>query len=102
MLRLPEANTYSDAGIVSRTVLSADGMRVVLFSFAPGQELTEHTTPSRALIMALEGAADVTVSGTLHALKPGDLLHMPPGAPHAVAARERFAMLLVMQKPAAG
>jgi len=101
LLHLADECTYSDAGIVSRTVLNADRTRVVLFAFAPGQELTEHTSTSRALVIALEGSADFTVEGITHEMKAGDFLHMPPNAPHAVLAREKFAMLLVLHKPEA-
>lgn len=97
-LHLLDECDYSDAGIVSRTVLNADGTRVVLFAFAPGQELTEHTSTMRALVLGLEGSADFTVDGKTHVMKAGDFLHMPPNAPHAVVAREKFAMLLVLQK----
>jgi quercetin dioxygenase-like cupin family protein len=98
VIRLPEAATYSDAGIVSRTVLATKELRVVLFAFAAGQELTDHTSPSRALVMALDGVADFKVGDKTHELRAGDLLHMPPNAPHAVLAREPFSMLLVLQR----
>jgi quercetin dioxygenase-like cupin family protein len=83
-------------GIVSRTLLVAPAARVVLFRFAAGQELTEHTNPARALVQVLEGACEFSVAGKTHALQPGDLLHLPPGAPHAVRAAESFTMLLIL------
>ena len=81
-------------GIVSRAVLTTPGLRLTLFHFAAGQELSEHTSKARALVQILSGVCHFTVGGGLHVLKAGDLLHLPPGAPHAVAAPEAFAMLL--------
>ena len=81
-------------GIVSRAVLTTPGLRLTLFHFAPGQELSEHTSKARALVQVLTGTCLFTVEGVTHTLKPGDLLHMPPGAPHALTAPEGCSMLL--------
>lgn len=95
-LPLAASAQFSDSGIVSRTVLSAGCTRVVLFSFAVGQELTEHATPARALVQMLSGRAEWTLGGEKRPLTAGDLLHMPPGLPHAVRAIEPFSMLLTL------
>lgn len=81
-------------GIVSRAVLTTPGLRLTLFHFAAGQELSEHTSKARALVQVLSGTCHFTVGGTKHILKSGDLLHLPPDAPHAVTAPEPFSMLL--------
>ena len=89
-------------GIVSRAVLTTPGLRLTLFHFAAGQELSEHTSKARALVQVLSGTCNFSVGGTVHVLKPGDLLHLPPGAPHAVTAPEPFTMLLTqVTEPAA-
>jgi quercetin dioxygenase-like cupin family protein len=89
-------------GIVSRAVLTTPGLRVTLFHFAAGQELSEHTSKARALIQALSGTCVFTVGATVHSLKPGDLLHLPPGEPHAMTAPETCSMLLTQVTEAAG
>ncbi len=91
-----------DQGIISRAVLTTPGLRITLFHFAAGQELSEHTSKARALVQILGGRCDFSVNGVVHALKPGDLLHLPPGAPHAVTAPENFSMLLTQITEAAG
>jgi quercetin dioxygenase-like cupin family protein len=97
---LPAATQFSDSGIVSRTVLAAGRTRVVLFGFAAGQELTEHASPARALVQMLSGRAEWTLAGEARTLGPGELLHMPPGLPHAVRALEPFSMLLTLVREA--
>ena len=81
-------------GIVSRAVLTTPALRLTLFHFAAGQELSEHTSKARALVQILTGTCEFSVGATKHTLKPGDLLHLPPGMPHAVNAPEAFSMLL--------
>jgi len=96
---LPAETQYSPHGIVSRTLFRTANSRVVLFGFADGQELTEHTSTQHALIQILSGECDFSVNGVNHALKTGDLLHLPPHAPHAVKAKGQFSMLLTLVKP---
>src|SRR3954454_9216343 len=86
--------------IVSRTMLRTEYSRVVLFGFAEGQELTEHTSTQHALVQILTGACDFSVSGKMHNLKTGDTLYIPPNCPHAVKATQQFSMLLTLSKPA--
>ena len=88
-------------GIVSRAVLTTPGLRLTLFNFAAGQELSEHTSKARALVRILSGTCAFSVAGTVHTLKTGDLLHLPPNAPHAVTAPEAFSMLLTQITEAA-
>ena len=86
-------------GIVSQAVLTAPGLRLTLFHFAAGQELSEHTTPARALVQVLSGSCDFTVPGGVRRLLAGDLLHMPPGLPHAVRAVDDLSLLLTQASP---
>jgi quercetin dioxygenase-like cupin family protein len=95
VLHLAEVTQFSDAGIVSRALHDQGGVRVTLFAFAAGQQLTEHATPARALVQVLSGACEFSLAGKKTPLRAGDLLHMPPGLPHAVLATEAFSMLLI-------
>ena len=100
VVSLESETRFAPNGIVSRTVFAAPAMRVVLFGFAPGQELTGHTSPQHALVQILSGECEFTLAGRTQTLKAGDLLHMPPGLPHAARATQQFAMLLTLTKPA--
>lgn len=98
---LPAETRFVPEGIVSRTLLRAPGLRLVLFGFAAGQELSEHTAPFQALVQALSGQAEFRVNGETHRLGPGDLLSMPPHAPHSLRALTEFSMLLTLVPVAA-
>ncbi len=99
ILSLPAETRYAPNGIVSRTLLRTAHSRTVLFGFAPGQELTEHTSTQHALIQILSGACEFSLAGVPRSLQAGDLLYMPPHLPHSVKATGQFSMLLTLLKP---
>lgn len=103
-IALAEAVQTSAAGIVSRTLLQTPEVRVVLFTFAAGQELTTHTSARRAVIQVLDGAGDFFFGDRWERLSAGTLLHLPPRHPHAVrAGAGTFTMLLTLAaEPEAG
>jgi|ERR1035438_9086011 quercetin dioxygenase-like cupin family protein len=102
IISLSQETQFAPNGIVSRTLLRTPLMRVVLFGFAEGQELTEHTSTQHALFQVLSGECELSLSGKPHNLKAGDFLHIPPNAPHAIKATKQFSMLLTLFKPSQG
>jgi quercetin dioxygenase-like cupin family protein len=100
ILSLAEETKFAANGIVSRTLLNTAHVRVVLFGFAEGQELSEHTSTQHALIEILSGECEFRLGGKRHTLKAGTLLYMPPNLRHAVKASQPFSMLLTLIKPA--
>jgi quercetin dioxygenase-like cupin family protein len=99
IISLAEETKFAANGIVSRTLLNTPNSRCVLFGFAEGQELTEHTSTQHATIQILSGECEFFLAGKPHALKAGDLLYMQPHLPHAVRATNQFSMLLTLSKP---
>ena len=99
VLSLAEEARFAPNGIVSRTLLHTAKVRVVLFGFAEGQELSEHTSTQHALIQILSGECEFSLAGKPRTLKIGDLLYMPPNLAHAVKATREFSMLLTLFQP---
>ena len=99
VVSLPAETQFAPNGIVSRTLLRTANSRTVLFGFAQGQELTEHTSTQHAVIQILSGECEFSLAGKPRQLKAGDLLYMPPNLPHAVKATQQFSMLLTLSKP---
>ena len=83
-------------GVVSRTIVKKKTGTVTVFAFDSDEGLSEHTTPYDALLMSLEGQAEITISGKVHRLDTGDIVKLPAGEPHAVKAVSPFKMLLIM------
>ena len=103
VLDLTNETKFAANGIVSRTILNTAHSRTVLFGFAEGQELSEHTSTQHALIQVLSGECEFRLDGKVHTLKAGAFLHMPPNLRHAVQAKQpfsTFSMLLTLVKPA--
>ena len=87
---------YQDGSVVSRVVLKREKGNVTIFAFDEGQGLSEHTSPFDALVQAVEGEAEITVSGKPIAVKTGDVVLLRAEKPHAVKANTRFKMVLTM------
>ena len=85
-------------GILSQTVHNDDLVKVVLFAFAPGEELSAHTAPMPATLHFLEGSGTVTLGDSTSAVRRGSFAYMPPNLPHAIVAETGLIMLLVMIK----
>jgi len=66
---------YSDGSTVSKTVMRAEGVNIVLFSFAAGEELSEHTAAMPVIVEALEGQLEITAEGRTVTLNPGGIVH---------------------------
>jgi quercetin dioxygenase-like cupin family protein len=98
VLKLADLIEYQDGSVVSRTIIDKETGTVTLFAFDAGQGLSEHTAPFEALVYALDGAVEVTISGKKFPLTKGDVIIMPANEPHALKATKRFKMLLTMIK----
>lgn len=82
--------------IVSRTFYQDHRVRMILFGFAPGQELSDHTSSKPAVLHFLKGEADLTLGkDKVHALA-GTWIYMPPNLPHSVLARSPVVMMITM------
>lgn len=87
---------YQEGSVVSRVILKREKGNVTIFAFDEGQGLSEHTSPFDALVQAVEGEAEVTIAGKPIAVKVGEVVLLPATQPHAVKARTRFKMMLIM------
>ena len=93
---LVELLQYQDGSIVSRVLLKNKGGTVTLFAFAQGEGLSEHTAPFEALVLVVDGEAEVDIAGKLYSVGPGETITLPANIPHALRAATRFKMLLTM------
>ena len=85
-----------DDAVVSRALIDKKTGTVTLFAFDEGHGLSEHTAPFDALVVLLEGEAEITISGTPVHVKQGEAVMMPANKPHSLKALKKFKMLLIM------
>ena len=87
-----------DDGILTRTLFNDDHLKVVIFGFAPGEELSEHTASMPAILHFLQGEATLTVGDHAVESQPGSWIHMLPNLKHSIAAKTPVIMLLMLLK----
>lgn len=69
--------------------------KAVSLAIPAGQQLAEHTAPTPALLVMLEGQASFTMGDERVDLEPGSVVHIPPGVVHRVDAATNSHFVLV-------
>jgi quercetin dioxygenase-like cupin family protein len=92
---IQEAQPPAD-GILSRTLYEDDHLKVVLFGFGAGQQLSEHTSSMPAVLQLLSGEAQWTLGDDTFEAGPGAFARMPAGLRHAIRAKTPTVMLLLL------
>src|SRR6266852_3647477 len=87
-----------DNGVLSRTLVNDEALKVVAFGFSAGQELSPHTAPMPAVLHFLKGEAELTLGSEKRNVRAGALIHMAPGLSHGIIAKSPLVMLLLMLK----
>jgi len=95
---LQERARVPEDGILSQTVHDDGKTKVVLFGFAPGQELSAHTAPFPATLTFLKGQASLQLGGDEQEAVAGTFVFMPPYLEHGVKAKTEVVMLLTLVK----
>ncbi len=90
-----EAKPPAD-GILSRTLYEDEQLKVVIFGFGDGQELSEHTATMPAVLQILSGEAQLTLGDDPLDAGPGAFVRMPAGLRHAIRAQTPTVMLLLL------
>lgn len=85
-------------GTLSRVMFSGDGLRVVLFAFDEGQELTEHTASVPAVIQVVKGRLGLTLADESVEIEADSWVHMDAHLTHAVVALEPSVLILTLQQ----
>jgi quercetin dioxygenase-like cupin family protein len=83
-------------GILSQTLSAEGDIEFLLFAFAAGEQLSEHTSARPAIIHILAGEGELTVGGDAHPAHPGTWLRMAPEVKHSLVARTPMQMALYL------
>jgi len=84
------------ASTVSKTVLTNEGVRIVLFAFDEGEELSEHTAAMPVMISLLDGELEIEADGQVISLHTGGVVTLAARVPHRVLAKRPSRMVLAM------
>jgi quercetin dioxygenase-like cupin family protein len=95
---LAERIEIPEDGILTKTHFEDEHVKVVLFGFSAGQELSEHTSSKAATLQFVRGEASVRVGDNDVVASQGTWIYMPPHLPHTIKTKTPVAMLLVLMK----
>ena len=94
--KLKQMLSFQAGAIVSRMLVKNPSGNVTLFAFDEGEGLSEHTAPFDALVIGIEGQAEISIKDKRQLLNEGETLLLPANIPHAVMPQGKFKMLLIM------
>lgn len=100
---------HFESSLLARIEVPADGIlsvplyqdattKVVLFAFATGQELSEHTASVPATIQMLQGRATWKLGADTVEASAGSWAQMEANLPHSIHALEPCVMLLTLNR----
>lgn len=96
VLALAEEVKVQPGQVVSKTLAQNSAVSVTLFAFAKGEEIASHESSGDAMVLVLEGTAELTINGNPYICRAGESVVMPAHKPHSVYAAEDFKMLLTV------
>lgn len=83
---------------ISRTIYDDDDLKIVVFGFDTGQELSEHTASMPAVLHFTKGEVELTLGTEQFNASEGSWAHMPAHLPHSITALQPTIMLLYLIK----
>jgi quercetin dioxygenase-like cupin family protein len=83
-------------GTLSRVLYKDEQVRLVVFAFDAGQELTDHSAAMAAIVELVTGRITLGLGEEQVEMTPGSWVHMPANLSHSVVALEPSVMLLTM------
>lgn len=88
----------NEHSIVSQTLYQDETLKVTLFRFAIGQELSEHSSSKAAIIQILSGEALLGLGADERKVSAGSWVHMDAHLSHSIKALTPLTMLLTILK----
>ena len=89
---------YEKGQVASLTLAQEPQVGMTLLAFDEGEGVSSHSAPGDALIVVLDGEAEITVGDKKYNVVKGQSIVLPAGVPHAVHAVTKYKMLLTVVK----
>ena len=93
---LSRHGSVPENGILSVTLQNDDRTKVILFRFAPGQELSAHKAPFPATLTFIKGEARLRLGAEERDAGAGAFVYLSPNLEHGIQARSELVMLLTL------
>jgi quercetin dioxygenase-like cupin family protein len=96
--KLVDEINYQEGTIVSKQILKKDKGNITFFAFDKDEILSEHISPFEALVYIADGIIEIKIDGTPYKVSTGEFIRLPRDVPHALKAKVKSKMLLIMIK----
>ncbi len=97
---LREALPVTTSATTSRALVDNERVRIVVFAFDAGEQLTEHTASMPAVLTLVDGAMRLDLDEGSYELGPGDCAYLPAHAPHSLEAHAPSRLHLALLRAA--
>lgn len=87
---------YEKGKVASLTLSQRPGVSMTLLAFDEGEGVSTHAAPGDAMVVILDGEAEVTIDKEVFRLKAGETIILPSSIPHGVKSITKFKMLLTL------
>lgn len=95
---ITEALTYEKGKVASLTLAQQPGVGITLMAFDKGEGVSTHAAPGDALVVALDGEAEITIADQKYHVRKGESIVLPAAVPHSVKAVTKYMMMLTVVK----
>jgi quercetin dioxygenase-like cupin family protein len=83
------------SSIRKELVRATDALKIVRLQIAAGGAVPEHHANVDVVVTVVRGEGTFTVGTEKRALHPGEVVVMPPRAPHSIAAQSDLELIVV-------
>ncbi len=83
------------SSIRKELVQATDALKIVRLQVPAGGAVPEHHANVDVVVTVVRGQGTFTIGSDRRALKPGEVVVMPPRAPHAIAADSDLELIVV-------
>ena len=96
--KLVDLVKYREGSITTKILADKKVGKVELFAFTEGLGFGEHLSRFDDLAYILDGEAEIIIAGKIFHVKAGEMIVLPENKIHAIKAKKRFKMMLIMIK----
>lgn len=86
-------------GASTHAILKTRSLELIRLVLGAGQALPRHQVSGEITLLCIEGEAEVSIGDAACLLRPGQIVLVSAGVPHAVRATQDSSLLMTIQLP---
>ena len=83
------------SSIHKELIQATDALKIVRLQIAAGGSVPEHHANVDVVVTVVRGTGTFTIGNTKRVIQPGEVVVMPPKAPHAINAESDLELVVV-------